>query len=142
MKSLRANFGLLKRLWFLNVWYNFWANVSWVDLGNILQMTSTSYLLQQHSRLWSILTSWTAHTRHGQKKQRKWCQKYHYAYHASSRRAIIPPGFWNCKWLRKRVIKITPQVLWGNWRDCFVNNLLNYYWENQRSINKNEYESI
>lgn len=33
------NLGLLKRGWSLNVWYNFWANVSWVDLGSILQKT-------------------------------------------------------------------------------------------------------
>ena len=40
MKSERDNFGLLKRLWFLNVWYSFWEKVSYVDLGNMLQETS------------------------------------------------------------------------------------------------------
>lgn len=37
VKSVRASFGLLKRLCALYVWYNFCANVSWVDLGNMLQ---------------------------------------------------------------------------------------------------------
>lgn len=41
-------------------------------------------------------------------KQIKRHTENHYTYHASSRRAIIPPGFWNGKWIRKRVIKINP----------------------------------
>lgn len=42
VKSVRDNFGLLNRLWSLNVWYSFSANVSCVDLGNILQSISKS----------------------------------------------------------------------------------------------------
>lgn len=37
VKSVRASFGLLKRLCALYVWYIFCAKVSCVDFGNMLQ---------------------------------------------------------------------------------------------------------
>lgn len=36
VKFVRESFGVINLLLFLKVWYNFWAKVSCVDLGNML----------------------------------------------------------------------------------------------------------
>lgn len=51
VKSVRDNFGLLKRLWFLKVWYSFWENVSCVDLGNMLQNKALAILLPERPNM-------------------------------------------------------------------------------------------